>query len=89
MELLLKDELKDKNCIKIVLVCMSFKWVEVLGYLNGYRIPLTQVIKIGSRRWLPANMSRNFFNILEGFQKVEESPNGPEGQYVEEIDMPI
>ena len=39
--------------------------------------------------WLPANMSRNFFNILEGFQKVEESLDGPEGQYVEEIDMPI
>ena len=38
---------------------------------------------------LPANMSRNFFNILEGFQKVEESLDGPEGQYVEEIDMPI
>ena len=33
---------------------------------------------------LPANMSRNFFNILEGFQKVEESLDGPEGQYVED-----
>ena len=32
-------------------------------------------------------MSRNFFNILEGFQNVEESLNGPEGQYVEEIDF--
>ena len=29
-------------------------------------------------------MSRNFLNILEGFQNVEESLNGPEGQYVEE-----
>ena len=29
-------------------------------------------------------MSRNFFNILEGFQKVEESLDGPEGQYVED-----
>ena len=35
-------------------------------------------------RWLPANMSRNFFNILEGFQNVEESLNEPKGQYVEE-----
>ena len=34
--------------------------------------------------WLPANMSRNFFNILEGFQKVEELLDGPEGQYVED-----
>ena len=33
---------------------------------------------------LPANMSRNFLNILEGFQNVEESLNGPEGQYVED-----
>ena len=29
---------------------------------------------------LPANMSRNILNILEDFQKVEESLDGPEGQ---------
>ena len=35
-------------------------------------------------RGLPANMSRNFSNILEGFQKVVESLDGPERQYVED-----
>ena len=50
---------------------------------TGENLKLTPM-NIGVKIGLPANMSRNFFNILEGFQNVEESLNGPKGQYVEE-----
>ena len=63
-------------------------YVIITSLLCNTDVFLNYVIMIMKRmrhvKGLPANMSRNFFNILEGFQKVEESLDGPEGQYVED-----